>query len=223
MKLFDKYEIVNLKINDERYPENLRQIYNPPQVLYCVGNISLLKDISIAIIGCRNASLYGKKIGTIFAENLSKNGVTVVSGFARGIDSIAHMASYKNIGRTIAVLGSGLNIIYPRENENLFKDIINNNGLIISEYPLNTAPNKENFPMRNRIISGLSSGVLVIEAKRNSGTMITVNYALEQGKNVFVVPGNIDSINSTGTNDLIKEGAQLVTNYKEIMFTFNYN
>ena len=221
--LFNKYEIIELKIDDERYPQKLKQIFSPPEILYCVGDISLLNEFSIAIVGCRRNSPYGEKITKIFADNLSKNGVTIISGLAKGIDSFAHESSHKNIGRTIAVLGNGLNIIYPRENEELFFNIIENGGLIISEFPPDTPPFKENFPKRNRIISGLSNGVLVIEAKRNSGTMITVNYALEQGKDVFVIPGNIDSLNSTGTNDLIKDGAKLVTNFKEILAEASMN
>ncbi len=209
--------IKTLTINDDLYPSNLKNIYDPPQTLYCIGDITLLNNISIAIIGCRNASHYGLKISKIFADKLSKSGLTIVSGLARGIDSEAHKNSIHNIGKTIAVLGSGIDVIYPRENEELYKEIIKNGGLIISEYEPGTKPDKAYFPMRNRIISGISSGVLVVEAKKRSGTLITVNHALEQGKNVFVVPGNIDSLNSEGTNELIKEGAQMVTNYKEIL------
>ena len=210
-------KMIEIKIDDERYPQLLKEIYNPPNTLYCEGNISLLNKPSIAIIGCRNMSKYGEKIAKIFAEGISKAGVTVVSGLARGIDKVAHNNSYKNEGRTIAVLGCGLDIIYPKENEQLYRDIINNDGLIISEFSEGTRPNKENFPQRNRIISGLSRGIIVVEAKRKSGTMITVDHALEQGRDVFVVPGNIDSINSTGTNELIKEGAKIVTSYKEVL------
>ena len=210
-------EFIKIKIDDDRYPKLLKEIFDPPEVLYCVGNIALLNASSIAIIGCRNMSKYGEKVARIFAEGISKAGITVVSGLARGIDKVAHENSYKNEGRTIAVLGSGLDIIYPKENEQLYKYIINNGGLIISEFPEGTRPNKENFPQRNRIISGLSKGIIVVEAKRKSGTMITVNHALEQGRDVFVVPGNIDSINSTGTNELIKEGAKIVTTYKEVL------
>ena len=211
------YQITRLSINDNNYPQKLKNIYNPPQALNCMGNIELLNNLSIAIVGCRRASSYGLKIAGIFADKLSNCGITIVSGLALGIDSMAHKCSYKNIGKTIAVLGSGLGQIYPKENESLFKSIIENGGLIVSEFDDDTVPYKENFPRRNRIISGLSSGVIVVEAKKKSGTMITVNHALEQGKDVFVIPGNIDSINSSGTNELIKEGAKLVTNYEEIL------
>jgi len=212
-----KYQIKEIKITDELYPEKLKHIYDPPKTLYCIGNVSLLNNYSIAIIGCRNASDYGLKISKIFADNLSKIGVTIISGFANGIDSESHRASLNNIGKTIAVFACGLDYIYPEENKMLYYEILKNDGLIISEYPLGVKPIKEYFPNRNRIISGLSSGVLVVEAKRKSGTMITVRHALDQGRDVFVIPGNIDSINSTGTNELIKEGAKMVTNYKEII------
>ncbi len=206
-----------ITINDDLYPNNLKQIYDPPQILYCLGDITLLNNLSIAIIGCRNASPYGLKISRIFSDKLSKSGLTIISGLARGIDSESHLNSIHNIGKTIAVLGSGIDVVYPKENEELYKEIVESGGLIISEYEPGTKPHKEYFPMRNRIISGLSSGVLVVEAKKRSGTLITVNYALEQGKNVFAIPGNVDSLNSEGTNELIKEGAQMVTNYKEIL------
>jgi len=209
------YKII--KFEDIEYPSNLRYIYDPPRVLYCLGNISLLNNICIAIIGCRESSSYGNKVAKYFSNRLSQAGITVVSGLAHGIDGVAHKYSLNNIGRTIAVLGSGLDIVYPRENESLYNDILKNGGLIISEFPLGTKPLKENFPKRNRIVSGLSHGVLVVEAKRKSGTSITVDFALEQGRDVYVVPGNIDSENSEGTNELIKQGAYLVTNPNEIL------
>jgi DNA processing protein len=180
--------IKTIKITDEEYPISLRNIYNPPQILYCIGNISLLKKQSIAIVGCRKASDYGKKVAKIFSEGLSKNDLCIISGFASGIDCEAHKGALYNIGKTIAVLGSGLDVIYPKENESLYYEIVKNGGLIVSEFPLGTKPLSCNFPRRNRIISGLSNGVLVVEAKRKSGTMITVDYALEQGKEVFCVP-----------------------------------
>ena len=151
-----------------------------------------------------------------FAYNLAKNDVNIVSGLARGIDSHSHIGAIKAKGKTIGVIGSGLDIVYPRENEYLYKKIIEENGAIISEYPLGVKPAKMNFPARNRIISGMSKGIIVIEAKKKSGTLITVDFALEQGRDVYVVPGNINSINSVGTNDLIKQGAKMVTTYKDI-------
>ncbi len=213
-----KYEIKELNINDERYPAKLRCIYNPPTKLYYIGDLDLLNNKSLAIIGCRNASKYGLKIAGIFSQELSKEKVTIISGFARGIDSEAHKKAINNEGKTIAILGNGIDIIYPWENEDLFVDIISKGGLILSEFEAGTKPLKENFPKRNRLVSGLSDGVIVVEAKRRSGTMITVDYALEQGKDVYVVPGNIDSLNSEGTNELIKQGAIMVTSYRDIIY-----
>ncbi len=152
-----------------------------------------------------------------FSFNLAKDDICIVSGMARGIDSFAHEAALNAKGKTIAVLGNGVDVIYPKENKILYEKIFRNNGLIISEYPMGTKPCKQNFPARNRIISGLSDGVLVIEARKNSGTNITVDFALEQGKEIFVIPGSIYSKTSDGTNFLIKEGAIPVTNYKDIL------
>ena len=209
--------VIKINQSDAYYPIKLKEIYDPPKELYCLGDIRLLNEPSIAIIGARDASIYGRRVAKQLAEDLSKRGVTIISGLAKGIDSCAHEGSYNNLGKTIAVLGSGIDIIYPKENEDLYKRIIKNGGLVISEYPLGTKPEKDNFPKRNRIISALSSGVVVVEAKEKSGTLITVDCALEQGNNVYAVPGNIDSINSRGTNNLIKEGAIPVTSYIDIL------
>lgn len=201
---------------DKEYPDLLKEIYNPPLNLYIRGNRNILNDVNIAIIGCRDASRYGEDVAVKFAFDLSKKNINIVSGLARGIDSFAHIGAIKAEGKTIAVLGNGLDIIYPSENKYLAKKILDLDGAIISEYPLGTKPDKTNFPARNRIISGLSNGVLVVEAKEKSGTLITVDFALEQGRDVFVVPGNINSENSIGTNRLIAEGARLVTNSQDI-------
>ena len=209
--------IIKLTPNDKHYPIALKQIYDPPKELYCLGDIRLLNEPSISIVGAREATEYGKRIAKKLASDLSRRGVTIVSGLAKGIDSCAHEGSYNNLGKTIAVLGCGLDIIYPKENEELYKNIIKNGGLIISEFPLGTKPEKDNFPKRNRIISGISNGVVVVEAKERSGALITVDCALEQGKNVFAVPGNINSIYSEGTNNLIKEGAIPITSYKDVL------
>ena len=210
-------EYKKITIDDKEYPKKLKRIYDPPKELYYVGDISLLNNISIAIIGCRKASKYGLKFAKIFSEGLSKKGITIISGLAVGIDGEAHKNSFKNLGKTIAILGSGLDIIYPPENIELCKEIISNGGLVISEFPVGTVAVKENFPRRNRLVSALSNGVLVVEAKRKSGTMITVDCALEQGIDVFAIPGNIDSINSEGTNNLLKQGAIMVTSYEDIL------
>lgn len=205
---------------EKGYPEKLKHIYAPPSKLYLIGDEFIFSKPAIAIVGCRDASDYGKKIAYQFAYELSKKGIVVISGLARGIDSYAHLGTVKAKGQTIAVLGSGFGNIYPSENRNLCKEIIKNEGAIITEYEPHEKPLKMHFPARNRIISGLSDGVLVVEAKQKSGTLITVDYALEQGKDVFVIPGNITSNNSYGTNELIKQGAKPVTNIDDILENF---
>ncbi len=218
----EKHNIKIISIQDELYPRLLEKIYGAPINLYIRGNEKALINPCIAIVGCRKANDYGKKIAREFAYNLSKSGFTIVSGLAKGIDSYAHFGTIEAKRKTIAVLGNGLDTIYPKENLKLSEKILENEGAIISEYPLGTQPNRENFPARNRIISGLSNGILVVEAKEKSGTLITTDFALEQGRDVFVIPGNIDSENSFGTNELIKQGAKLVTNPKEILEEYQY-
>lgn len=208
-------ELIN--IYDKDYPEKLKNIYDKPISLYIKGNKELLNSFSLAIIGCRDNSNYGEFIAKIISSNLAKKDIVTVSGLAKGIDSIAHKATVKENKKTIAVIGSGLDNIYPKENINLAEEIIKNKGIIISEYCIGEKPEKMHFPARNRIISGISDGVIVIEAKKKSGTMITVDFALEQGKNVFAIPGNITSQNSEGTNELIKQGAIVVTNINDIL------
>ena len=209
-------EIDIIKINERLYPKRLKEIYDAPVCIYIKGNKNILNKNMIGIIGCRQASEYGIKAAKYFSYNLSKKGIIIVSGLAKGIDSFSHIGTIEANGKTIAVVGNSLDIVYPKENYYLEKQIIQKEGAIISEYPLGVKPEKINFPARNRIISGISKGVIVVEAKRKSGTLITVDFALEQGRDVYVVPGNINSINSVGTNDLIKQGARLVTNYEEI-------
>lgn len=212
-----KNNIKVISINDKEYPESLKRIYDPPIVLYANGNLNLLNNKSIAIVGCRLCSVYGKIITKKLAYNLSEKNITIISGMARGIDTYAHIGALEAKGRTIAVLGSGIDVIYPKENERLYYEIIRNNGLILSEYIVGTKPIPMNFPRRNRIISALANGVLVTEAKIRSGSFITVDFALEQGKEIFSVPGNINSANSEGTNSLIKQGAKLVTCVDDIL------
>ena len=213
----DKNKIKLIRIGDNNYPEKLKNIYAYPQNLYLIGNEKLLNCKSIAIIGCRNCTKYGIENALKFGYELAKNDICIISGLARGIDTYSHIGALKAKGKTLAVLGCGLDIIYPPENLNLYKQILENGGAILTEYPLGANPEKDHFPARNRIISGLSDGVLVIEAKKRSGTLITVNYALEQGKDVYAIPGNISNINSYGTNELIKEGAIPATSVEDIL------
>lgn len=225
IRYMQKNNIDIINIDEIHYPQSLREIYDLPISLYIRGNKDILNERNIGIIGCRDCTEYGKKAAKYFAYNLSMNGINIVSGLAKGIDSYAHIGSLcakaqedkEKLGKTIAVLGNGLDIIYPKENIQLANEIIKNGGCIISEYPCGTKPEKMNFPARNRIVSGLSRGIIVVEAKEKSGTLITVDFALEQGRDVFVVPGNINSINSVGTNDLIKQGARIITNYNEVI------
>lgn len=222
-KEFSAAQKDNLRIitwDDEDYPENLKQIPAAPIVLYVKGRLKKEDEISIAIVGSRRASFYGLSNAEKFAGDLAEAGFTIVSGMARGVDTCAHRGALKKDGRTIAVMGSGFNNIYPSENKRLAEDIAGN-GAVISEFPMDAQPIKQNFPRRNRIISGLSLGTLVVEAARNSGALITADFALEQGREVFALPGKIDSGNSFGTNELIKQGAKLVSSVDEIVEEFN--
>ena len=203
--------------NDDTYPEKLRRIYAPPQKLYIIGNDKILNEKGIAIIGCRKPSKYGIEMAYKFAYGLSKRGINVISGLARGIDSYSHLGAVHAKGKTIGVLGSGLNNIYPSENKKLCLEIIKNGGAVITEYEKKSKPDKMHFPARNRIISALSDGILVVEARRKSGTLITVDFGLEHGKDIFCIPGNITSDNSYSTNELIKQGAIPVTCVKDIL------
>lgn len=240
IKYMKENNIDIIHICEKSYPQILKQIYDAPVSLYIRGNKKILNGENVGIVGCRDCTDYGKKAAKYFGYNLSKEkSINIVSGLAKGVDSYAHWGSVganievkgdKNCGKkysgcgkqdidcgkTIAVLGNGLDMIYPKENIELANEIIRNGGAIISEYPCGTKPDKMNFPARNRIISGISQGIIVIEAKEKSGTLITVDFALEQGRDVFVVPGNINSMNSVGTNDLIKQGAKMITSYEEI-------
>lgn len=218
------YEIYN---TDNVYSNLLKEISNPPKKLYGMGNISLLNKNSIAIIGSRNSSEYGRNITKKITKELVENNMVIVSGMAKGIDSVAHETCIKNGGKTIAVLGSGFKYIYPKENEKLFYNIIENDGLVLSEFPIDSPVQMKNFPKRNRIISGLSLGVLVIEAAYRSGTSITAKFADAQGRKVFCIPNSIGNKNSRGTIEKIKNGAVLVTNasdiFKELGLGLNEN
>lgn len=208
-------EIITLQ--DKYYPDKLKVIYDPPIVLYLKGNKKILNKKSIAIVGCRLCTKYGQVVSRKLSYDLSLNNINIISGLARGIDSYAHKASLDAKGTTIAVVGCGLDRVYPKENYDLFRKIIDSGGAVISEYIIGTKPLARNFPKRNRIISGLSDGVIVIEAREKSGTLITVDFALEQGKNVYAVPGEINKLNSYGTNNLIKQGAKVITNTEDIL------
>ena len=187
-KYMEKYNIELITINDEFYPKKLRHIKNPPIGLYVLGNKNNLNLKGIAIVGSRDCTEYGKSVTHAFSYMLSKNNMIVISGLAKGIDTEAHIGTLESKGQTIAVIGTGIDLVYPKENKTLIENIIKGGGTVISEYPLGTKPDKKNFPRRNRIIAGLVEGVLVIEAKEKSGALITVDYALEQGKNIYVVP-----------------------------------
>lgn len=213
----NKSKIKIIKIEDKDYPEKLKNIYNPPKELYVLGNEKILNETAIAIVGSRNCTKYGAQNAYKFAYEIAKRNICVISGLAKGVDAYSHKGAVLAKGKTIAVLGCGLDVIYPSENFELYKKIVQAGGTIITEYPLGTKPKRYNFPERNRIISGLSEKILVIEAKERSGALITVDYALEQGKDVYAIPGNITSLNSVGPNELIKEGAFIVTNIQDIV------
>lgn len=201
---------------DKEYPSLLREIEDAPVILYVKGEIKEEDRFSIAVVGSRNATHYGRFVAEKIATELAESGFTIVSGLARGVDTIAHSSSLRAGGRTIAVMGSGIDLIYPAENKGLFDKIIGS-GYVVTEFPPGTPPDKGNFPKRNRLISGLSLGVVVVEATEGSGALITARAALEQNREVFAVPGNISSPNSRGTNELIKRGAKLVQRSDDII------
>lgn len=205
--------------DDDDYPSWLKNIPDPPIVLYVKGQIKQQDRFGIGIVGSRRASFYGLSAAERFASGLAAKCVTVVSGMARGIDTYAHRGALKQGGRTIAVIGSGFNNIYPQENKKLAEEI-SACGAVVSEFPMDTLPLPQNFPRRNRVISGLSRGVLVVEAAQNSGALITADFALEQGREVFALPGKVDSDTSFGTNALIKQGAKLVSCVDDILEEF---
>lgn len=228
-------KIEEISINSKEYPKKLKNIYDPPSKLYVLGDKRLLHQKGISIVGARNATQYGREVAYKTSKELAENGINIISGLAIGIDTCAHLGAMQlesimqdkiqqklsKIGRTIAVLGSGINNIYPKENIELARQIIKSGGCLISEYPLNSKPEKLHFPQRNRIISALSDGVLVVEASKTSGALITAEFALEQGKDVFAIPGDITKEQSKGCNELIKDGAILITSSQEILDIIN--
>jgi len=216
LQLIEKHRVQIVTFNEEAYPELLRTIFDPPPVLYVKGTLSEKDRLAVAVVGSRKSSTYGRSTAEKMGADLAAKGITVVSGLARGIDSFAHRGALKGSGRTIAVLGNGVDQIYPIENRSLYEEVVEK-GAVISEFPMGTPPDRKNFPVRNRIISGLSLGIVVVEAGDRSGALITADQALEQGREVFAIPGNISSYTSRGTHRLIKQGAKLVETVEDIL------
>lgn len=212
-------QVTVLTLVDADYPPALRWIPEPPPVLYVRGLLEPAHRLAVAVVGSRQPSNYGKAMAQRLSADLARNGYTVISGLARGIDSLAHQGALGAGGQTLAVLGSGINVVYPPENRRLLESICER-GAAISEFPFDTKPDRWNFPRRNRIISGLALGTLVIEATANSGSLHTARHALDQGREVFAVPGRIDTPNSRGTNSLIKSGAKLVESVHDVIEEF---
>lgn len=207
---------------DREYPENLKKIYDPPAMLFVRGRLSGSDKYSIAVVGTRNPTAYGRRVAEKFAAEIAEHGIVVVSGLARGIDTIAHLTTVRSGGRTIAVLGSGVDVIYPNENKRLAEQILDG-GAIISEYYMGSKPDAVNFPRRNRIISGISLGTILIETDVDGGAMITASFALDQNREVFAVPGQISERKARGTNKLIKEGrAKLVEDITDVVEELRY-
>ena len=223
MERLTKEGIDLITILDKNYPKLLKEIYSPPALLYIRGKLELNDEFSLAIVGTRKLSSYGQQITPLITSDLAGAGLTIISGLAKGIDTLVHQAALKANGRTIAVLGSGLDkkSIYPSINRHLAEEI-SQKGAVISEFPIGAEPLAQHFPQRNRIISGLSLGILVIEAPEKSGALITAKDALEQNRDVFAIPGPILAKNSLGPNNLIKMGAKLVSQANDILYELNY-
>jgi DNA processing protein len=207
---------VILTYGDEEYPDRLREIFDPPPVLWVLGDVNLLARPSIAIVGTRHPTPYGTGMAEILARDLATHKMVILSGMARGVDTAAHKGALAAHGSTIAVWGTGIDVIYPKENKSLAENILVSGGAIVSEYRLGTFPAPQNFPKRNRILSGMSVGVLVVEAGENSGTRVTARCALEQDRDVYAVPGNVTTRNAWGPNTLIKQGAKLVATWEDV-------
>jgi DNA processing protein len=220
LQRLDKVDAHILTWANPDYPPNLRQVYNAPPVLYVRGAIEKRDEWAVSVVGTRRASVYGKEAARMLGSGLAAAGVTVVSGMARGIDTVAHRSCLDAGGRTIAVLGCGVDVAYPRENARLAAEI-SERGAIVSEYPLGTRPEASNFPPRNRIISGLTLGTVVVEASHRSGALITADFSVEQGRDVFAVPGNVFARGSQGVNRLIQQGAKLVCSATDVLEELN--
>lgn len=215
-------ECVTINSSNKYYPQRLKEIKDYPKKLYAIGNVALLNKPSISMVGSRNADKYGIEQAKRFSSYLSQKGICIVSGLARGIDSISHINSKNEVGKTIAVIASGFNYIYPPENKKLFNEIIECGGLVISEWEPNVEIDMRKFPRRNRIISGITLGTLLVESKYRSGSNITANFALKQKRELFCIPGNIDSVNSYGPNLFISNGANIVTSPRDILDYYEY-
>ena len=220
MERMAKYKVEAIACEDPLYPPRLKEIYDHPPVLYVRGNLPCEDALCLAVVGTRRPTIYGRQVTEEIVADLVRNNIVIVSGLARGIDTIAHRTALNAGGKTMAVFASGLDIVYPGENAKLAQAIMEQ-GALVSEYPLGVKPKPENFPLRNRIMSGLSLGVLVIEAGEKSGALITAFQALEQNREVFAIPGSILSPASKGTNRIIQEGAKLVCNYTDILQELN--
>lgn len=205
-----------LTLHHELYPKRLKEIYDPPPLLYLRGDLKKEDELAVAIVGSRKTTQYGRWMAEKISQDLSRHGITIISGMARGIDSVAHWGALSSGGRTIAVLGCGVDVVYPSENRGLFRKIIEQ-GALLSEFPIGTPPESGHFPRRNRIISGLAIGVVIVQAGERSGALITAGYALEQGREVFAVPGNVGTETSRGANRLIREGAKMVESSEDIL------
>ncbi len=201
---------------DEDYPGPLLEIYDPPPVLWVRGDVKLLNEPGIAVVGTRHPSPYGAGMAEMLSRDLAKRGLTILSGMARGVDTAAHKGALEAGGKTVAVWGTGIDVIYPKENKRLAEQIVAGGGAILSEFPLGTFPAPQNFPIRNRTLSGMSVGVLVVEAAEYSGTRITARCAIEQSRDVYAVPGNVTNKNAWGPNTLIKQGAKLTATWEDV-------
>jgi DNA processing protein len=222
LQRIEKGNVRVVTCDDPEYPKNLREIYDPPLVLYVKGTLKEGEALAIGVVGSRRTTLYGQDMARKLAFQLARLGVTVVSGLARGIDTAVHNGALQAKGRTVAVIGCGIDVVYPAENKKLADEIAEKGGAVVTEFPFGVKPDKQNFPMRNRIISGWSMGVVVVEANVKSGALITAGQAAEQGRQVFAVPGRADSILSRGTNKLIKDGAKLTEDVEDILSEFEY-
>ena len=205
-----------LTLSDAAYPDRLREIYDPPPVLWVRGDVTLLSRAGIAVVGTRQPSPYGAGMAEMLSRDLAARGLVIQSGMARGVDTAAHKGAVESKGKTLAVWGTGIDVVYPKENKRLAERIVESGGAIVSEFPLGTFPAPQNFPLRNRILSGLSVGVLVIEAGEYSGTRITARCAMEQNRDIYAVPGNVTNKNSWGPNTLIKQGAKLTATWEDV-------